>query len=92
MEQEYLSQLTNLEKKVLEIAKDHLGDSFDIERSIGYKCWTKNKNQEPSTSNQEPSTSNQEPSTSNQGTTNHDNKIKKRIKIKKRVKKRVKNV
>ena len=78
MEQEYLSQLTNLEKKVLEIAKDHLGDSFDIERSIGYKCWTKNKNQEPSTSNQ--------------GTTNHDNKIKKRIKIKKRVKKRVKNV
>ena len=35
----YLKQLTEQEKHVLEIAKDHLGDSFDIERSIGFQEW-----------------------------------------------------
>ena len=41
---EYLKQLTEQEKHVLEIAKDHLGDSFDIERSIGFQAWTQKQN------------------------------------------------
>ena len=41
---EYLKQLTEQEKHVLEIAKDHLGDSFDIERCIGFQAWTQKQN------------------------------------------------
>lgn len=37
----YISQLDEQEKLVLEIAKDHLGSSFDIERSIGFTAWLK---------------------------------------------------
>ena len=37
----YISQLNEQEKLVLEIAKDHLGSSFDIERSIGFTSWLK---------------------------------------------------
>jgi len=44
---EYLKQLTQQEKHVLEIAKDHLGDSFDIERCIGYQAWTQKQNTAP---------------------------------------------
>tara|TARA_B100000902_G_scaffold373620_1_gene401761 strand:+ start:4126 stop:4290 length:165 start_codon:yes stop_codon:yes gene_type:complete len=37
--EEYIAQLDEQEKLVLEIAKDHLGSSFDIERSIGFTKW-----------------------------------------------------
>tara|TARA_A100001015_G_C15012112_1_gene723632 strand:+ start:902 stop:1078 length:177 start_codon:yes stop_codon:yes gene_type:complete len=37
----YIAQLDEQEKLVLEIAKDHLGSSFDIERSIGFTSWLK---------------------------------------------------
>jgi hypothetical protein len=39
----YISQLNDIEKKVLTIAKEHLETSFSIEKSIGFKQWLKNK-------------------------------------------------
>ena len=36
---QYIAQMTEQEKRVLEIAIDHLETSFDIVRSIGYKEW-----------------------------------------------------
>lgn len=38
----YISQLNEIEKKVLTIAKEHLETSFSIEKSIGFKQWLKN--------------------------------------------------
>jgi hypothetical protein len=38
----YISQLNDIEKKVLTIAKEHLETSFSIEKSIGFKQWLKN--------------------------------------------------
>ena len=38
----YISQLNDIEKKVLIIAKEHLETSFSIEKSIGFKQWLKN--------------------------------------------------
>jgi hypothetical protein len=38
----YISQLTPMEKKVLEIAKSHLESSFSLEKSIGFQEWKKN--------------------------------------------------
>ena len=35
----YISQLTEQELLVLEIARDHLGSSFDISKSIGFLNW-----------------------------------------------------
>jgi hypothetical protein len=35
----YISQLTEQELLVLEIARDHLGSSFDISKSIGFINW-----------------------------------------------------
>ena len=40
---EYIKQLSATEKKVLQIAKEHLETSFSIENSIGFKKWMKNK-------------------------------------------------
>lgn len=37
--EKYISQLSVVEKKILEIAKDHLETSFSIKESIGYKEW-----------------------------------------------------
>jgi hypothetical protein len=37
----YLSEMTELEKKALEIAKEHLESSFSIEKSNGYIEWCK---------------------------------------------------
>ncbi len=37
--QTYISQLSDIEKKVLSIAKDHLETSFSIEKSLGFKEW-----------------------------------------------------
>jgi len=43
--EEYLKSLNEQERKTLEIAKDHLGTSFNIKKSIGYITWkTKKKN------------------------------------------------
>ena len=36
MEDKYIKGLTNDEIKTLEIARNHLGDSFDMEKSIGF--------------------------------------------------------
>ena len=38
----YISQLNDIEKKVLTIAQEHLETSFSIEKSIGFKQWLKN--------------------------------------------------
>ena len=38
----YISQLNDIEKKVLTISKEHLETSFSIEKSIGFKQWLKN--------------------------------------------------
>jgi hypothetical protein len=35
----YLSQLNDTEKKAYMIAKGHLGTSFNITRSTGYRAW-----------------------------------------------------
>ena len=35
----YLQQLNDKEKKAYKIAKDHLGTSFHIVRSVGYSEW-----------------------------------------------------
>lgn len=39
--QKYIKQLSFMEKKALEIAKEDLGSSFNIEKSIGYLSWLK---------------------------------------------------
>ena len=41
--EEYISQLTEVEKIAYEIAKEHLGSSFNIKRSNGFKEWLKKK-------------------------------------------------
>lgn len=40
--QEYMEQMSEQERLVLKIAEDHLGTSFDIEKSIGFKEWIQN--------------------------------------------------
>tara|TARA_Y100000768_G_scaffold287325_2_gene221600 strand:+ start:1070 stop:1243 length:174 start_codon:yes stop_codon:yes gene_type:complete len=39
---EYISQLSDVEKKVLIIAQEHLESSFNITKSIGYIKWLSN--------------------------------------------------
>jgi len=41
---EYLNQLSEKEKVAYNIAKDHLGTSFNILKSIGYVSWKKSQN------------------------------------------------
>jgi len=41
--EEYISQLTEVEKIAYEIAKEHLGSSFNIKRSNGFKEWLNQK-------------------------------------------------
>jgi|UniRef100_A0A6C0CYW7 transcriptional regulator CtsR len=41
--EQYLKSLNEQERKTLEIAKDHLGTSFNIRRSIGYITWKNNQ-------------------------------------------------
>ena len=40
---EYLKTLTPKQYKAYEIAKDHLKDSFQIEKSNGFLAWLKKK-------------------------------------------------
>jgi len=35
----YINSLTDQEKQTLEIAKSHLGTSFNIKKSIGFLSW-----------------------------------------------------
>lgn len=37
----YLQSLSEKERKAYEIAKDHLGMSFQLEKSSGYNKWKK---------------------------------------------------
>jgi hypothetical protein len=39
LETEYVNTFTEKEKKAFEIAKDHLGMSFQIDKSIGFSEW-----------------------------------------------------
>jgi hypothetical protein len=39
----YLEQLGDKERIAYSIAKEHLGTSFDVVKSIGYLAWKKNK-------------------------------------------------
>jgi len=41
--EEYLKSLSEKEKKAYEIAKEHLGMSFQIEKSNGFIKWKKNR-------------------------------------------------
>jgi hypothetical protein len=38
---EYLSSLNDMQKKAYLIAKEHLGSSFNVNRSNGYHEWNK---------------------------------------------------
>lgn len=40
----YLSEMDDLNKKAYDIAYSHLGTSFNIARSNGFKEWLKNNN------------------------------------------------
>lgn len=42
----YLEQTSEIERKIIKIAEDTLGSSFNINRSLGFIEW-KNKNLEP---------------------------------------------
>jgi hypothetical protein len=37
--EKYLDSLNELEKKTLEIAKSHLGTSFNLKKSVGFLKW-----------------------------------------------------
>ena len=39
LEKEYVNTFTDKEKKAYEIAKSHLGMSFQIDKSIGFNEW-----------------------------------------------------
>jgi len=41
----YIAQLTPMERKTLEIARQHLESSFSLEQSIGYQEWLKKQQQ-----------------------------------------------
>jgi hypothetical protein len=40
---EYITQLSNIEKKAYKIAQIHLGSSFNVVKSNGYNAWLKSK-------------------------------------------------
>jgi hypothetical protein len=42
---QYLETLSEKERKAYEIAKEHLGMSFQLEKSVGYLRWLKSKTQ-----------------------------------------------
>lgn len=43
-ENEYISSLSPLEKKTLEIAQSHLESSFNLQKSIGFMKWKEAQN------------------------------------------------
>ena len=40
--EKYIKQLSEMEKLAMEIAKENLKTSFDIEKSLGFTEWLKN--------------------------------------------------
>jgi hypothetical protein len=40
---EYVKNMSEKELKAYHIAKEHLGDSFQLEKSIGFLDWLKNR-------------------------------------------------
>jgi hypothetical protein len=42
-EKAYIASMSEQERMVLSIAQDHLESSFDIERSIGFISWKKER-------------------------------------------------
>jgi hypothetical protein len=40
---EYITQLSDIEKKAYKIAQIHLGSSFNVVKSNGYNSWLKSK-------------------------------------------------
>lgn len=49
-EKEYIESLDSKEKKAYNIAKDHLGSSFNLIKSNGFIEWKKTKSSVPQTS------------------------------------------
>lgn len=43
---EYMDQLSDVERKACDIAKDHLGSSFNIVKSNGFNDWINEKKKE----------------------------------------------
>ena len=43
---EYMAQLSDIERKACAIAKDHLGSSFNIVKSNGFNDWLNEKKKE----------------------------------------------
>ena len=41
--EEYLETLSEKEKKSYDIAKEHLGSSFQLEKSVGFLKWVKSR-------------------------------------------------
>lgn len=48
VEEEYLKTLSEKERQAYEIAKDHLGSSFDLVKSNGFLKWLKENKSETS--------------------------------------------
>ena len=46
MEEEYIARMSEKERIAYFIAKEHLGTSFDIQKSIGYQTYVKKYIQE----------------------------------------------
>ena len=46
MQKEYVKSFNEKEKKAYEIAKSHLGMSFDLEKSIGFHEWKQKQQQQ----------------------------------------------
>ena len=44
---EYVNAMSEKELKAYHIAKEHLGDSFQLEKSIGFLEWLKNQKLNP---------------------------------------------
>lgn len=42
--EQYLNQLNEKERHAYEIAKSHLGTSFQLEKSVGFLQWKKKQN------------------------------------------------
>ena len=47
--QQYLAQLDDIQNKAHDIAKQHVGTSYNIAKSNGYMDWLKQQNQKPKT-------------------------------------------
>ena len=47
---QYLSELSEIHKDAVKIAEDHLGSSFDIIKSNGFKAWLARKEESSSSS------------------------------------------